>query len=333
MDIFKNYVDFMFKDLPQEERVNQAKNELLKRMDNRFNELVRNGKSENESVSVVISEFNDLQKIAVEFGIVDLLSSNRDTENAKSENAFNFASQNEPLKQSKPVEKRKITTDIVESFFQARKKVGIMLASGVALFIMCVCGPILTDAFGISEVTGVFCMFLFIAAGVLLCIFSSFQMEDLSFIKEEPCTLEEEAKNFVVQEKRKNLKLYQLMIAIGVLLCTISIFPPMLLKYNSDFGASLLFVFVAAGVFLIIYANVIQNSYKKMLTLEENYIPQNTEHQNKKLHKISGVYWQSVTCLYLIISFVTHRWDITWLIWPIAAVAQTLLKVIFSDDE
>ena len=88
MDIFKNYVDFMFKDLPQEERVNQAKNELLKRMDNRFNELVRNGKSENESVSVVISEFNDLQKIAVEFGIVDLLSSNRDTENAKSERNF-----------------------------------------------------------------------------------------------------------------------------------------------------------------------------------------------------------------------------------------------------
>ena len=99
MDIFKNYVDFMFKDLPQEERVNQAKNELLTRMDNRFNELVRSVKPENESVSVVISEFNDLQKIAVEFGIVDLLSSNINTENAKSENAFNFASQNEPLKQ------------------------------------------------------------------------------------------------------------------------------------------------------------------------------------------------------------------------------------------
>ena len=333
MDVFKNYVDFMFKDLLQNERVNQAKSELLQKMEKRFNEYVRSGKTENESVSLVISEHNDLQKVAVDLGIIDLMKSNQNGENAKTENAYNFASQNEPLKQAKPVEKRKITTEIVESFIQARKKVGIMVSSGVALFILCVCGPILCDAFGISEVAGVFSMFLFIAVGVLLCIFSNFQLEDLSFIKEEPCTLEEEAKNFVVQEKRKNLKFYQLMIAIGVLLCTISIFPPMLLKYNSDFGASLLFVFVAAGVFLIIYANVIQNSYKKMLTLEENYIPQNTEHQNKKLHKISGVYWQSVTCLYLIISFVTHRWDITWLIWPIAAVAQTLLKVIFSDDE
>lgn len=333
MDIFKNYVDFMFKNLPQEERVNQAKNELLTRMDNRFNELVRSGKSENESVSVVISEFNDLQKIAVEFGIVDLLSSNRDTENTKSENAFNFASQNEPLKQSKPVEKRKITTDIVESFFQARKKVGIMLASGVALFIMCVCGPILTDAFGISEVTGVFCMFLFIAAGVLLCIFSSFQMEDLSFLKNEPCSLENEAKEFIKQKKRENLKVFQIMISIGVLLCTLSIFPPMFLKYNSDFGAALLFVFVAAGVFLIIYANVIKNSYTKLLALEENYIPQMTEHKNKKFQKINGVYWQSVTCIYLVVSFVTHRWDISWLLWPVAAVAFTLLKVIFSDEE
>ena len=136
MEVFKNYVEFMFKDFPQEERVNQSKNELLQKMENRFNEYVKSGKSENESVSVVISEFNDLQKIAVEFGIVDLLSSNRNTENAKSENAFNFASQNEPLKQSKPVEKRKITTDIVESFIQARKKVGIMLSTGVAFFIL-----------------------------------------------------------------------------------------------------------------------------------------------------------------------------------------------------
>lgn len=333
MEVFKNYVDFMFKDLPQNERVNQAKNELLKRMDNRFNEFLKSGKSENESVSSVISEFNDLQKFAVDLGILDLLNSNENTGNEKSENAFNFASQNEPLKQAKQVEKRKITIDIVESFIQARKKVGIMLSSGVALFIMCVCGPILTDAFGISEVAGVFGMFLFIAIGVLLCIFSSFQMEDFAYLKNEPCSLENEAKEFIKHKKRENLKVYQIMISIGVLLCTLSIFPPMFLKYNSDAGAALLFVFVAAGVFLIIYANVIKNSYKKLLTLEEDYIPQNTEIKNKKLQKINGVYWQSVTCIYLVVSFITHRWDISWLLWPVAAVAFTLLKVIFSDEE
>ena len=55
MEVFKNYVEFMFKDLPQEERVNQAKYELLQKMENRFNEYVKSGKSENESVSIVIS--------------------------------------------------------------------------------------------------------------------------------------------------------------------------------------------------------------------------------------------------------------------------------------
>ena len=333
MDVLKNYIEFMFKDLPQNERVNQAKNELLQIMENRFNEYVRSGKSENESVSLVISEFNDLQKVAVDLGIVDLLNSNGTTENAKKENAFNFASQYESAKQAKPVEKRKITAEIVESFIQARKKVGIMLSTGVALFILCVCGPILSDAFGISEVAGVFCMFLFIAVGVLLCIFSNFQMEDLAFLKNEPCSLDEEVKQSVKQKKRENLKVFQIMIAIGVLLCTLSIFPTMFLKYNSDVGAALLFVFVAAGVFLIIYANVIQNSYKKLLSLEENYIPQETEPKNKKFQKINSVYWQSVTCIYLVVSFVTHRWDISWLLWPIAAVAFTLLKVIFSDEE
>ena len=333
MEVFKNYVEFMFKDLPQNERINQAKYELLQKMKNRFNEYVKSGKSENESVSVVISEFNDLQKVAVELGIVDLLKQKETSENDKKENAFNFASQNEPLKQSKPVEKRKITTDIVESFIQARKKVGIMLSTGVAFFILCVCGPILSDAFGINEVIGVFCMFLFIAIGVLLCIFSNFQMEDLSFLKTDPCSLDEEAKQFVKQKKRENLKVFQIMIAIGVLLCTLSIFPPMFLKYNSDVGAALLFVFVAIGVFVIIYAYVIQNSYKKLLLLDENYISQETEPKNKRFQKINSVYWQSVTCIYLIVSFITHRWDISWLLWPIAAVAFTLLKIIFSDEE
>ena len=39
-----------------------------------------------------------------------------------------------------------------------------------------------------------------------------------------------------------------------------------------------------------------------------------------------SVYWPTITCIYLIWSFLTFRWGFTWIIWPIAAIVETLIK-------
>ena len=44
---------------------------------------------------------------------------------------------------------------------------------------------------------------------------------------------------------------------------------------------------------------------------------------------VMGVYWPTVTCIYLIMSFVTFRWGITWLIWPVAGILHPLLAKAF----
>ena len=43
-----------------------------------------------------------------------------------------------------------------------------------------------------------------------------------------------------------------------------------------------------------------------------------------------SVFWPTVTCLYLIISFLTFAWYISWIIWPVAAVVENLIKAIFG---
>ena len=40
----------------------------------------------------------------------------------------------------------------------------------------------------------------------------------------------------------------------------------------------------------------------------------------KKSGKVSAVYWPVVTALYLAVSFLSGRWDATWVVWPVAAV-------------
>lgn len=335
MEVFDNYVEFMFKDLPQNERILTAKQELLQKMAQKFENHKKSGKTESEAVSLVISEYNDLQKVAVDLGIVDLLPSAQSepsqTKTEGKESVYydgpftsNSSSENE--------EKRKISVEIAEQFINARKKIGIMRSVGIACFILCLCGPILFSTVIGNDVAGVFTMFLLIAAGVLLCIFSNYQLEDLSFLKTENCTLEEETQKYLKEQKHNNLKYYQFLVAAGVLLCTASIFPPMIMTKHSEISAALLFVFVAAGVFLIVFASTIQNSYKILLNIESNYVPEQKP-CNKKIEKINSVYWQTVCCIYLVFSFITHRWDVSWLIWPVGAVVYALLKVVFTGDD
>lgn len=54
---------------------------------------------------------------------------------------------------------------------------------------------------------------------------------------------------------------------------------------------------------------------------------------NKVLDAIMSVYWPTVTCIYLIYSFLTFDWYISWIIWPIAAVVRGLITGIFFEEE
>lgn len=319
MEILKNYIDFLFKDLPQCERISVAKQELLCKIQKKYDECVKNGKSESEAISIAISEYKDLKSAAIDLGIADFLKSEEQSNSNKFENT-----------NSTNTQKQKITTEIVHKFLDAGKKKGLMRSVGIALFILCVCPLILFNFLQINEIAGVFFMFLFIAVGILLCVFSNFSDENLSFLKTESCVLQEDSKNYLKEKKYENLKMYQIFISVGVLLLVASIFP-MIMNAAREIAIILFFVFIAIGVCLIVYASTIQNNFKELLNIE-NICVSNKSTDNKKSATIKSVYWQTVTCIYLVLSFLTYRWDISWLIWPIAAVGFSLLKNVFSND-
>lgn len=41
---------------------------------------------------------------------------------------------------------------------------------------------------------------------------------------------------------------------------------------------------------------------------------------NRKYEHVTAIYWCVWTALYLAISLSTMRWDITWVVWPVAGV-------------
>ena len=55
-----------------------------------------------------------------------------------------------------------------------------------------------------------------------------------------------------------------------------------------------------------------------------------TLYESKGLATFMSVYWLSVTCIYLIWSFLSFRWGITWIIWPIAGIIRAIIRKAFA---
>ncbi|MGN0360914.1 MAG: XRE family transcriptional regulator, partial [Hominisplanchenecus sp.] len=113
-------------------------------------------------------------------------------------------------------------------------------------------------------------------------------------------------------------------ITTGVALCIVSVIPLMI---AGGAGASdqicilctaLLLVMIAGAVYLFVWAGMLHGNYDKILQVGDYTL------ENKKLNKktgwFSGVYWCTVTAVYLLISFVFDNWSISWVIWPVAGV-------------
>ena len=62
MDTIKNYLETMFMQLPNTREVLRAKAELGQMMADKYNELISEGKPENEAIATVLSEFGNLDE-------------------------------------------------------------------------------------------------------------------------------------------------------------------------------------------------------------------------------------------------------------------------------
>ncbi len=320
METIKNYLEAMFRNLPQTEKVLRAKSELFQMMEDKYTELIREGKTENEAVGTVISEFGNLEDLADDLGIKDVVVTSR----------------------TEQINRRKVTFDEIKKYLEAKKISAYMNAAAIMLCICCPIGPIIAEDIFNHEALGVVCLFLMLAVAIMLFIMSSARLEDFKFLKQEACTLDAMGKDYVTNAKREYTSSYSVKLSIGVLLCVLCVLPSSIIHGSSpleDLADALLFIFVGAGVFLIVSSNKIKGAYEKLLNLDKQTVfkekDMEAQYSNKKLRAIMSAYWPTVTCIYLCVSFITMEWAFTWLIWPIAGALAAILKAVFttSDDE
>lgn len=96
-----------------------------------------------------------------------------------------------------------------------------------------------------------------------------------------------------------------------------------LLNLNDGLIVSIFMLIYGLSTVNIVYYFMANNNEKKEKKKEEN----------KKLNRIIEVVTILFVIIYLLISFLTFAWHISWIIWLIYALVVSILKMIFNEED
>ena len=96
-------------------------------------------------------------------------------------------------------------------------------------------------------------------------------------------------------------------------------------------GLLILLVISAIATGIIVYSNMSTPLEYKDFNEETKKEFRNLDSKHNRLLKnILSIYWTAITFIYLAISFITMAWGITWLIWILAGVFESIIKTVFE---
>ncbi len=226
---------------------------------------------------------------------------------------------------------RRVSMADATRFMEAKRRTAKAVALGVLLCILSpVCLIVLggmaeLSVFGVTEAAaaclGVVVLLCMVAAAVAMFILSSRKTAEFEYLEKEIFETEYGVPGMVKELKVQYRNTYTLYNTVGVCLCILALVPVLVgaLLFGEEtapmIGAvATMFVFIAVGVYLFVRGGTIWGSFEQLLQ-EGDF-----SRENKQLSAFNTVYWSVTLGVYLAISFITFAWEITWVVWPVAAV-------------
>lgn len=187
---------------------------------------------------------------------------------------------------------------------------------------------------------------IFVAIAACMFIYSGIRVEKWSFIHEEACKLDQKAARYVRREKSGYWPMHMKITAAGIGICAAGFLLGYLVSrlgedspYAYNLGAAVLLILESIGAFLLLMSFLRMHYYNMLLALkgkpprkkEEQDKEGKTKYKNVIVSKGMSVFWPTVTAIYLSLSFLTFAWEISWIIWPLAALAAFIINIIFKE--
>lgn len=317
METIKNYLDNMFAVLPKTAQMADLKNNILSNMEDKYNELKVAGKSENEAIGIVISEFGNIDEL------IDGLGIKKDEEC-----------------DTRPV----VTAEEAAAYIAVKKKMGLQIGIGVVLCILGAAALILISLLvedgyignslsdDTKDVLGLIPLFILIATGVCIFIISGLNFEKFKYM-EEGVQLPTGVKVKVQQLYDSFSPSYNISVVSGVCLCVLS---PVSLFVASAFGDAqasygvvVLLGIVSVAVFLFIYFGSIRESYSRLLQVGD-YAPKKAKREDKVISAVASIVWPLSAAIFLFCGFVYGLWEIAWIVFPITGILFGMFSAAYS---
>jgi len=181
-----------------------------------------------------------------------------------------------------------------------------------------------------AAMIGLIVLLLMVAGAVLLFVLTGMKGSKFEYLQKDALDTAYGVSGMVRERMQREEADHTRRIAIGVVLCVLAVIPlfVLILWQGEDelygvLGVSAVLTLAAVGVHTIVQTSVPWEGYRMLL--EEGDYTRSAKRSNRKY---SGIYWGIMTAGYLAASFITRRWDVTWIVWPVAGVLYGVILEI-----
>lgn len=181
----------------------------------------------------------------------------------------------------------------------------------------------------VAVLVGLCVLLCIVAVAVGIFVWSGLKTAPYEYLDKTAFALEECAKPFVKEHQTAMRPSYLRGNIVGVCLCVLSPIALLIAAISTEFGVNegyvlfalaLLLAIVSVAAYLFVVVGVPTSATQRLL--------KEGEFGGAKSWKdvISSVYWLLVVGAYLLWSFTTSAWAISWIVWPLAGVLYAVIE-------
>ncbi len=237
---------------------------------------------------------------------------------------------------------KRISIEEANTYLEQRRKASWRIA--LATF-LCILSPITLFVLSmlsdppvslVTETTagavGMVILFALVMCAVPIFIYCGFKNQPYEFLdKNIPFELEYGVKGFVKEKKNAFRAIYVTFNIIATCVCIFAAVPLIVLSFTEDvilIAVALAFLMIIAGIGAGMFIVVgVQNASMEKLLKEGEFTDQ--EKKKTEIKDVVGTcYWGILTAVFLVVSFLTNYWHLTWIIFAVGGLLFPIVMYI-----